>query len=96
MAELSSKVIMIANKKTSMRLAAAEWEAVDAICQRENIKRNNLLEMINDKKDAKMGLTCSVRLFSVIYFYRLLIGQQNYAPASQPVNPIFDAIKGIL
>lgn len=46
-----------------MRLANAEWEAIDSICKRENIKRNNLLEMINARKDAKMGLTCSVRLF---------------------------------
>lgn len=72
MTELSSKVIFIDNRKTSMRLANAEWEAIDSICKRENIKRNNLLEMINARKDAKMGLTCSVRLFSLIYYYRLL------------------------
>lgn len=63
MTELSSKVIFIDKRKTSMRLANAEWEAIDSICKRENIKRNNLLEMINARKDAKMGLTCSVRLF---------------------------------
>ena len=72
MTELSSKVIFIDKRKTSMRLANAEWEAIDSICKRENIKRNNLLEMINARKDAKMGLTCSVRLFSLIYYYRLL------------------------
>lgn len=27
-----------------MRLANAEWEAIDSICKRENIKRNNLLD----------------------------------------------------
>lgn len=57
MTELSSKVIFIDKRKTSMRLANAEWEAIDSICKRENIKRNNLLEMINARKDAKMGLT---------------------------------------
>lgn len=56
MTELSSKVIFIDKRKTSMRLANAEWEAIDSICKRENIKRNNLLEMINARKDAKMGL----------------------------------------
>lgn len=55
MTELSSKVIFIDKRKTSMRLANAEWEAIDSICKRENIKRNNLLEMINARKDAKMG-----------------------------------------
>ncbi len=97
MAQLSSKVIFIANKKTSMRLAVAEWKALDIICERENIKRNNLIEMISSKKDHKMGLTCSVRLFSTIYFYHLLTGQQqNYTSVSNIENPIFKAINGIL
>ena len=47
MTELSSKVIFIDKRKTSMRLANAEWEAIDSICKRENIKRNNLLAIIN-------------------------------------------------
>ncbi len=97
MAQLSSKVIFISNKKTSMRLAAAEWKALDIICERENIKRNSLIEMINNKKDAKLGLTCSVRLFSMIYFYHLLTGQsQNYNSPNSSENPIFKAINGIL
>lgn len=96
MAQLSSKVIFISNKKTSMRLAVAEWKALDIICERENIKRNNLIEMISCKKDQKMGLTCSVRLFSTIYFYHLLTEQQNYTSATNIENPIFRAINGIL
>lgn len=99
MAELVSKVINLSNKKTSMRLADAEWDALDAICKRENIKRNNLLELINENKDKNMGLTCSVRLFSVIYFYHLLkeSKQPNYSSTNvKPVSPIFNAIKGIL
>lgn len=90
MTELSSKVIFIDKRKTSMRLANAEWEAIDSICKRENIKRNNLLEMINARKDAKMGLTCSVRLFSLIYYYRLLTKEPmpragSSADASSPI-----------
>ncbi len=97
MAELCSKVIFISKHKTSMRLATAEWEAIDNICKRENIKRNNLFEMINARKDAKMGLTCSVRLFSIIYYYHLLTGpQQGYANSTLASDPIFDAIKGIV
>lgn len=97
MAELASKVISLTNKKTSIRLAVAEWEAIDIICQRENIKRNNLIELINDKKDENLGLTCSVRLFSIIYFYRLLTNQQqNYASSHNQTSPIFDAIYSIL
>lgn len=80
-----------------MRLAVAEWKALDIICERENIKRNSLIEMINNKKDAKLGLTCSVRLFSMIYFYHLLTAQpQNYNTSNSAENPIFKAINGIL
>lgn len=97
MTELICRVISISNKKTSMRLAAAEWEAIDSICQSENIKRNYLFELINSKKNAKISLTCSVRLFTIIYFYRFLLGQQkNYTPRQQPESPIFEAINGIL
>ncbi|MBP3687225.1 MAG: ribbon-helix-helix domain-containing protein [Alphaproteobacteria bacterium] len=99
MAELTSKVIFISTKKTSMRLANAEWEAIDTICKRENIKRNNLLEMININKDKKMGLTCAVRLFCVSYFYSLLTDtpRPNYSGTiSTQATPIFKAIKGIL
>ena len=98
MSELSSKVIFIDKRKTSMRLANAEWEAIDSICKRENIKRNNLLEMINARKDAKMGLTCSVRLFSLIYYYRLLTKEPmpRAGSSADASSPIFEAIKGII
>lgn len=98
MTELSSKVIFIDKRKTSMRLANAEWEAIDSICKRENIKRNNLLEMINARKDAKMGLTCSVRLFSLIYYYRLLTKEpmSRAGSSADASSPIFEAIKGII
>lgn len=68
MASLSNRVISIYNRKTSMRLAPAEWEAIDTICRRENIKRKKLFELIDANKDEKMGLTSSVRLFSLIYY----------------------------
>lgn len=44
MASLSNRVISIYNRKTSMRLAPAEWEAIDTICRRENIKRKKLID----------------------------------------------------
>lgn len=98
MTELINKVIFISNKKTSMRLAAAEWNALNMICERERIKRNHLLELINNRKDNKLGLTCSVRLFAIIYLYHLLTdNKQNYtSQICQIDTPIFDAICGIL
>lgn len=93
MTQLLSKVIFINHHKTSMRLAAAEWDAVDNICKRENIKRNTLINLINSRKNTQLGLTCSVRLFSLIYFYQLLIKNHK---EKQPISPIFAAIKGII
>lgn len=98
MTKLFNKVIFISKRKTSMRLAAAEWEAIDIICQRENIKRNDLIETINKRKNAQLGLTCSVRMFSIIYFHQLLLDkQQNFSSSSnQFCTPIYAAIEGIL
>ena len=85
MASLSNRVISIYNRKTSMRLAPAEWEAIDTICRRENIDAN---------KDEKMGLTSSVRLFSLIYYRKSFLSQMT-SDASRS-SPIFEAIKGIV
>lgn len=54
--------------------------------------------MINARKDAKMGLTCSVRLFSLIYYYRLLTKEPmpRAGSSADASSPIFEAIKGII
>ena len=97
MVQLINKVIVISNKKTTMRLAKAEWEALDAICEQENIKRNFLIDMINQSKNKNMGLTCCVRLFSVIYFYRSLIKKKySYINHENQSTQIFDAINSIM
>ena len=77
MATLSNRVISIYNRKTSMRLAPAEWEAIDTICRRENIKRKKLFELIDANKDEKMGLTASVRVFSLIYYRKSFLSQMT-------------------
>lgn len=94
MASLSNRVISIYNRKTSMRLAPAEWEAIDTICRRENIKRKKLFELIDANKDEKMGLTSSVRLFYLIYYRKSFLSQMT--SDSSRSSPIFEAIKGIV
>lgn len=98
MAELKSRVVYIGKHKTSMRLAETEWDALDYICRRENIKRNALLNMINSRKSAELGLTGSVRIFAITYYYHLLIKEPRI-PAHNTADlatPVFDAIKGII
>lgn len=68
---LTNKVISVFDKKTSMRLTKIEWEILDSICMRENIKRKKLLELIEARRNSSLGLTPSVRLFALLYLYSL-------------------------
>ncbi len=99
MAALSNRAITIYNRKTSMRLAPAEWDAIDYICKKENISRKNLFELIEFNHDEKIDLTASVRLFTIIYYKNMLAElehphQQN-TDTCEFYNPIFEAIKKI-
>ena len=47
MTKLTNRVISVFDKKTSMRLAAREWTAVDDICKYEHIKRQ--LQLLDSK-----------------------------------------------
>ena len=98
MVETACKLINISDKKTSMRLAKEEWNAFDIICSREHVKRDNLIDLIDNNKNVQMGLTYAVRLFSIVYFHDLLIkkNRQEYSSNKiKPANSVFTAIKGI-
>ena len=69
MTMLKNRVISIDNRKTSMRLALEEWNALDDICRREGLKRKKLLEIIQHNKPNNIGLTSSVRLFTLAYIH---------------------------
>ncbi len=68
---LTNRVISIYNRKTTMRLASAEWNILDNICYLENMKRKSLLELIDQNRDKRIGFTPSVRLFALLYFNEL-------------------------
>lgn len=68
MTKLANRIININKRKTSMRLCSKEWEALDDICKREGINRNRLIEMIENAKTERLGLTYSTRLFLVLYY----------------------------
>ena len=97
MVELISKVITLSKRKTSIRLAEAEWDALDEISKNENVKRNNIIDMINKNKDNNISLTCGIRMFIIVYFNQILENyQQNYSLSTPDKNPILSAIKSIL
>ena len=87
MAFLRNKVITLYDRKTSMRLANAEWQIIDHICYAEKIKRKNLLELIDQNRNQELGLTAAVRLFALQYLDSL--AQKNtigYAISANHVN----------
>lgn len=96
MASLSNRVISIYQRKTSMRLAPAEWDAIKTICNRENITRKKLFEIIDIHRNKEIGFTTSVRLFSIIYYRNSLSNKFNLRKNKPDHNPILEAIKEIV
>ena len=94
MVNLINRVILLNNKKTSIRLSDDEWDALNIISQKENTKRNYLIELINSTKSEKISLTSSLRLFAIIYFYTELLNLQKSNHGKQ--LPITEAIHGII
>ncbi len=95
MASLSNKVISIYNRKTSIRLAPAEWKALDTICEREKIKRKSLFEVIDANRDTKLGLTYSVRLFALVYCRTALKQPRKKEPSTDRMSLIYETLKGL-
>lgn len=95
MTKLANKIININNRRTSMRLCMKEWEALEDICTRENVSRNKLIEMIENTKNQKLGLTYSTRLFLVLYYKSVAkpSKSQNYRLENNPY--ILNVIKDL-
>lgn len=82
MTKLANKILNINNRRTSMRLCNKEWDAIDDVCYRENITKNQLIELIENAKNEKLGLTYSTRLFLVLY-YKSIAHKHPTAPFSK-------------
>lgn len=91
MTKLANKIISINNRRTSMRLCNKEWEAIDDICKRERINRNALIELIENAKNERLGLTYSTRLFLVLYYRSIAKPQRVNGVANK--NHVFNIIK---
>lgn len=66
--KLTNKILNVNNRRTSMRLCCKEWAAIDSICTREHLNRNQLISMIEKAKNQKLGLSYSTRLFALLYY----------------------------
>ncbi len=95
MSKPTSKVVDIHKRRTSIRLTPPEWKAIDTICEREKINRKKLFELIDANKDIKLGLTSSIRLFTITYYKNSYINSTFPTTTKQTYSPIFEAIQEI-
>lgn len=96
MSRLANRVVSVYNRKTSMRLAPSEWEAIDLICEKENISRKTLFELIDLNRDTKIGLTAAIRLFTIIYYKNVNTISQKKDKTDALKNQLLAAIKEII
>ncbi len=59
--------ITIGGRRTTMRLEPAMWDALEEICQRENLTRHELCGKIDMFRHAS-SLTAAIRVFIIPYF----------------------------
>lgn len=95
MTKLMNKIIMINNRRTSMRLCLREWEALYEICKIEHISKNHLIEMIEAQKSNALGLTYSTRLFLMSYF-REAASEEGHKKAGHGLSDNYASISHVL
>ena len=87
MVKFQNKIISIFDKKTSIRLTEIEWNILDNICIKENIRRKNLLEMIYSHRCKNISFTPYIRLFTLIYLYKHThLLEQRYTDIEKILN----------
>lgn len=96
MTSLSNRVIEVKNRKTSVRLAPAEWDAIDEICKQEKLDRKKLFEMIELNKNKNLGFTSAIRVFTIIYYRKSSLSKKHASDNKNIYSPVFDAMHGIL
>lgn len=84
---LQNKILMINNRRTSMRLCSEEWGALKDICQKEHIHRNQLIEQLDRLKSQNEGLTSLTRLFLLMY-YKSLASDLEITQKNKSLYPI--------
>jgi predicted DNA-binding ribbon-helix-helix protein len=64
---LVSRNVTVSGRRTSMRLEAAMWDALHAICRREGRSLHEMCSLINEQRQ-ESSLTAAIRVFIMLYF----------------------------
>ncbi|WP_282604235.1 ribbon-helix-helix domain-containing protein [Pelagibius sp. Alg239-R121] len=62
-----SRNILVAGRRTSLRLEPVMWDALSEVCRRESKNANELCTMIDARRN-ESSLTAAVRVFILAYF----------------------------
>ena len=71
MAGHRTRNVMIGGRRTSIRLEAAFWSALEEILERELLTLNTIITRIHDARRSEKNLSGAVRIFILGYFYSL-------------------------
>ena len=85
MINFTKRVVIMQGKRTSICLCENEWQILENICRRENMRRNALLGLIKVNKAEKLAFTPAVRLFMLNYLHTIS-PQILFAQEQQAIN----------
>ena len=74
MLRLINRVVSVNGRRTSMRMSMKEWNALEDVCRKEKISKNQLLGLIEESNKDSLSLTYSTRLFIIAYFRYTAMG----------------------
>lgn len=84
LSSLSPHNIVVAGRRTSVRLEASMWEGLQDIARRREMALNDLVTEIERNRDMP-GLTAAIRVY-IVDFYRRALGMAGRDEAlSRPV-----------
>src|SRR3954463_7865501 len=82
---LVSRNVTVSGRRTSMRLEAAMWDALHAICRRERRSLHDMCSLINGQRQ-ESSLTAAIRVFIMLYF-RAAATDEGHARAGHGAHP---------
>ena len=95
MTKLINRVVIINNRRTSVRLCNKEWRALEEICGIEHVSKNEILSFLEEQKCNTLGLTYSARVFMIEYFKRAAT-REGHHMANHGLEDNFASLKEII
>jgi predicted DNA-binding ribbon-helix-helix protein len=88
---LISRNVTVCGRRTSMRLEASLWDALNEICRRECVRTADICARVAAAKSSALTLTAALRVFIANYF-RDAATEEGHARAGHGVDAGMQAI----